>query len=162
MTPQNTVKFEIIFSPRSAIALYTNLTIMANDEHPFFLSSAISTLARFHATSYCYFRDRKIQIEEKYPVLLQGSSVPTLSKETIAEINKLFKSNPEYQKHHHFFFGNAEKEEGKCRNSNVKFGVLCQGNFCRDNLLFKYKSNLESRLSCCDIIFQDLSKGHFG
>ena len=135
---------------------------MANDEHPFFLSSAISTLARFHATSYCYFRDRKIQIEEKYPVLLQGSSVPTLSKETIAEINKLFKSNPEYQKHHHFFFGNAEKEEGKCRNSNVKFGVLCQGNFCRDNLLFKYKSNLESRLSCCDIIFQDLSKGHFG
>ena len=42
------------------------------------------------------------------------------------------------------------------------FGVLCQGNFCRDNLLFKYKSNLESRLSCCDIIFQDLSKGHFG
>merc|ERR1712130_929435 len=27
---------------------------------------------------------------------------------------------------------------------------------------FKYKSNLESRLSCCDVVFQDLSRGHYG
>ena len=129
----------------------------------YFLDSAISTLARFHASSYCYFRDTEIQIERHYPLLLQPTSIPTLSKETIEEINKLFKSNPEYRKHYHFFFGKTIKEEEKCWNSNLNyFGVLCHGNFCRDNLLFKYKSNLESRLSCSDIIFQDLSKAHFG
>lgn len=42
------------------------------------------------------------------------------------------------------------------------FGVLCHGNFCRENLLFKYKSNLESRLSCSDVCFQDLSRAHYG
>ena len=32
-----------------------------------------------------------------------------------------------------------------------QFGVFCHGNFCRENILFKYKSNLESRLSCCEV-----------
>lgn len=41
---------------------------------------------------------------------------------------------------------NVLKEEMRIWNSNLKcFGVLSHGNFCRQNLLFKYKSNLERR-----------------
>lgn len=82
------------------------------------------------------------------------------------EISKLFKSNPEYQKYSHFFLGQTsqdEEEEMKLWSFNLKrFGVLCHGNFCRESLMFKYKSNLESRLSPCDVVFQDLSRAHYG
>ena len=127
----------------------------------------ISALARFHATSFCYFQDNTMDIGENYPELWQQPvSVPTLSKDTIEEISKLFESklqHTEYQKYSHFFLGQTITEEMKSWNSNMKsFGVFCHGNFCRENLFFKYKSNLESRLSCCDVVFQDLSRGHYG
>ena len=93
-------------------------------------------------------------------VFLQRICLPTLSKETIEEINKLLKSNPELQKYSNFFLGQLQKEESE--KDTKMFGVLCHGNFCRENLLFKYKSNLESRLSCCDVCFQDLSRAHYG
>ena len=42
------------------------------------------------------------------------------------------------------------------------FGVLSHGQFCRENILFKYKSNQDSILSCCDVIFQDVRHYHYG
>ena len=128
----------------------------------------ISGLARFHAATYCYFQDTKVDIRNKYPELIQqgdgeGEILPTLSKETMEEIRKLFKFHQEYHKYYNFFLGQTMKEEMKSWNSNFEhFGVFCHGNFCRENLLFKYKSNLESRLSCSDVVFQDLSNAYYG
>jgi len=100
----------------------------------------------------------------KYPELIpSGDAIPTLSTETIEEIRKLFKSHQEYQKYSNFFLGEANCEEMSGWNLNLdQFGVFCHGNFCRENILFKYKSNLESRLSCCEVAFQDLSRGFYG
>ena len=132
----------------------------------FFYFSAITALAKFHATSFSFYRDNKLDVGKVFPELRAspgGDGIPALSKETIEEISKLFKSNPEYQKYSEFFLGQTIQEEMKTWNNNLlQFGVLCHGNFTRENLLFKYKSNLESRLSPCDAVFQDMNRAFYG
>ena len=122
----------------------------------------IAALGKFHATSYCFIEDSKgkVTILEKYPVLQERLPFPNVSKETIQKLSKLFKTYPEYGKYSHLFLGPRNE---KIKNLNLEcFGVLSHGHFCRENLLFKYKSNLESTFSCCDVIFKDLSRCHYG
>ena len=120
----------------------------------------IAALGRFHATSHCFIKDSKVTIDEKYPVLKERLPFPNVSKETIQKLSKLFKTYPEYGKYSHLFLGPRNE---KIKNLNLEcFGVLSHGHFCRENLLFKYKSNLESTFSCCDVIFKDLSRCHYG
>ena len=122
----------------------------------------IAALAKFHATSYCFRNDSKVAILEKYPVLQAGISIPKMSMETVETLHNIFKTHPEFEKYSQLFLG-PEKEELKTTNSDLLyFGVLCHGNFCRENCLFKYKSNMESIISCCDVVFQDLSRCHYG
>ena len=131
-----------------------------------FINLVITALAKFHAASYSYYQDNKVDVGEVFPELClapMGNRIPTLSKETIEEISKLFKSNPEYQKYSGFFLGKTIEEEMKTWKSDLQqFGVLCHGNFTRENLMFRYKSNLESRLSPCDAVFQDFSRAFYG
>ena len=120
----------------------------------------IAALGRFHATSHCFIKDSKVTIVEKYPVLKERLPFTNVSKETIQKLSKLFKTYPEYGKYSHLFLGPRNE---KIKNLNLEcFGVLSHGHFCRENLLFKYKSNLESTLSCCDVIFKVLSRCHYG
>ena len=112
---------------------------------------------RFHS-----MREWMLTKWERTLLLLQGFCFPTLSKETIEEIKKLFKSHQEYQKYSSFFLGQTSSETAEPTPSHNKLRVLCHGNFYRENILFKYKSNLESRLSCCEVSFQDLSRSHYG
>ena len=131
-----------------------------------FINLVITALAKFHAASYSYYQDNKVDVGEVFPELCLaplGNRIPTLSKETIEEISKLFKSNPEYQKYSEFFLGKTIEEEMKNWKGNPQqFGVLCHGSFTRENLMFRYKSNLESRLSPCDAVFQDFSRAFYG
>ena len=122
----------------------------------------IAALGRFHATSYCFRQDSKSTILQKYPVLQAGLSIPKVSKETVHTLRNIFKTKPEFGKYSQLFLGPA-KEELKTLNSDLEcFGVVCHGNFCRENILFKYKSNMESITSCCDVVFQDFSRCHYG
>ena len=87
---------------------------------------------------------------------------PDVSDETIKKLGKIVKTYPNYEKFSHLFLGYLDKGK-QILNPNMElFGVLSHGYFCRENFLFKYKSNHDSILSCSDVIFQDLSRCHYG
>ena len=123
---------------------------------------AVSSLATFHAATFCYIREENISMIEKYPVLVEEVEVPDIQEDTVSMLEDIFKANPVYERFSDIFLDSVR---GKTRslNQNVEyFGVLCHGNFWRENLLFRYRSELESRYCSSEIIFQDLSSCHYG
>ena len=42
------------------------------------------------------------------------------------------------------------------------FGVLSHGNLTKQNMIFKYKSAVDSKQFCSDVVFQDPFSFHFG
>ena len=123
---------------------------------------SISSLGRLHAASYCYSREENIAMDEKYPQLGEEIEAPAIEEETVAMLEEIFKKHPDYEKYSDIFL-DAAKGKTICLNQNKKyFGVLCHGNFWRENLLFRYKTELECRCFCSDVIFQDLSSCHYG
>ena len=122
----------------------------------------IAALAKFHATSFCFRKHDEVEMVKNYPVLKDGLSFPDVSEETIKKLGKLFKTYPKYEKFSQLFLGYIDKEKQILNSNSENFGVLSHGYFCRENLLFKYKSNHDSILSCSDVIFQDLSRCHYG
>jgi hypothetical protein len=122
----------------------------------------IAALATFHATSYCFRKHGEVAMVENYPVLREELAFPDVLEETIKLLGQLCKKYPEYEKCSHIFIAYTNKEKQILHSDLECFGVLSHGYFCRENLLFKYKSNQDSMLSCSDVIFQDLSRCHYG
>ena len=119
----------------------------------------IAALGKFHATSYCFRKDSKMAVLQKYPVLQERLSIPKVSKETVKTLHNIFKTHPEYEKYSQLFLDPAQEE---FKTSDLEcFGVLCHGHFCRENILFKYNANTNT-IQCCDVVFQDLSRCHYG
>ena len=122
----------------------------------------IAALAKFHATSYCYRKHGEVAMVENYPVLKEELAFPDISEETITVLGKLSKTYPEYEKCSDIFSAYTNKDK-QILNSDLEcFGVLSHGYLCREKLLFKYKNNQDSMLSCSDVIFEDLSRCHYG
>ena len=128
-----------------------------NDEHAMLV---VAALAKFHAASYCFRKEKKIDFKD-YSVLNHKVSVPIIRKETIQILERILKTFPATASQSHKNFLDQSKLENLDKNLDY-FGVLCHGHLCRDNLLFRYKSNLESHLCCSDVILQDLSSSYYG
>ena len=122
----------------------------------------IAALANFHATSYCFRKQGKVNMARKYKVLRQGLAFPNISGEALQRVEQVFKAHPQYSKFSRLFL-DVGNDGQFISNSNLEsFGVLSHGMFCRHNLLFKYKSNQDFIFSCCSVLFQDLSNCHYG
>ena len=122
---------------------------------------AISYLAKFHATSYCYRKDEDFSLPEKYS-LLEDIQVPTFGSKACRIVEKILKKNSKLDKHSDMFV-TAMRNGMSVRSQYLEhFRVLCHGNFLRENLQYSYKTELESRYFCTDLIFQDLGWAHFG
>ena len=128
-----------------------------NDEHSLLV---VANLAKFHAASYCFRKEKKIDFRD-YSVLNHALSVPIIRKETIQILERILKTFPASASQSHKNFLDQSKLENLDKNLEY-FGVLCHGHLCRENLLFRYKSNLESHLCCTDVILQDLSSSYYG
>ena len=122
---------------------------------------AISYLAKFHATSYCYRKEEDFSLPEKYS-LLEEIQVPTFGSKACRIVEKILKKNSKLDKHSDLFV-TAMRNGMSVRSQYLEhFRVLCHGNFLRENLRYSYKTELESRYFCTDLIFQDLGWAHFG
>lgn len=102
-------------------------------------------------------------MQDAFPMLQEDVLIPTISENTFLTIEEILQQTSGYKKYSHLFL--EAVREGKVKSLRTKldtFGVLCHGLLVQDNILFKYKKQLDSRLSCQDAIFRDLSHCHYG
>ena len=119
----------------------------------------VAALAKFHAASYCFRKETSTSLEH-FSKLKQPLTIPKLDKGTMEILEQILKAFPDHGKYSINFLDLATLEN---LNTNLNcFGVLCHGHLCRENLLFRYKSNLEYHLSCSDVLHQDFSSSHYG
>lgn len=124
---------------------------------------ALATLARFHAASYCYRREKGVSPQSLYGHLLnQHLTQPQVSQDTLLRLEEIFRQQPEFRQYSGLFMEPARGKDLQLGSGLDRFGVLCHGNFWRENLRFKYKNPLESRLFCREVVFLDLGNSHFG
>ena len=121
----------------------------------------ISHLATLHAASFCYRREEQVVMSDKYPALNEGEA-PIIPEEAVKMLEAVFKQNAELGKYEDMFLDPVKEGLG-CLNKNIDhFGVLCHGNVLRENVLFCYRTELESRCFCSGVVFKDLSSSHYG
>ena len=123
---------------------------------------AIAALGRFHATSYCFRKEKKVDICLSFPSTKKIPSAPKISKEAIFRLEVIFKESSAYTKYSKLFLSAAKGEQTSFGNNLEHFGVLCHGYVCKENVLFKYSTEHDSKLVCTELIFQDLSKSYYG
>jgi len=122
---------------------------------------AISYLAKFHATSYCYRKEENISFDEKYSNV-EEVHLPKFSSEVCAKVKAILDSNTLLSKHSNTFIDAMSNGLNTKSEFLDHFKVFCHGNFIRENLQYCYRSELESRYFCSDVVFQNLSWAHTG
>ena len=122
----------------------------------------VAALARLHASSYCFRKEKTVAMEDSYPVLEEELMIPTVSGETMSLIEKIFQQTAGYEKYSPIFLAAARGELANYKTKLDCFGVFCHGLVLGENILFKYKNQLDSTLSCVQAMFQDLSSCHYG
>ena len=122
----------------------------------------ISALARFHAASYCFRKSTRFNWNKKYPSILTEIVVPKLSTETATMLEKIFKEHTDYSKYAVLFMGLVRGEMEMMNKKLESFGVLSHGNLTKQNMIFKYKSAVDSKQFCSDVVFQDPYSFHYG
>lgn len=124
--------------------------------------SIISTLAKFHATSFCYRKDNFADMKKLFPVLGEPQ-LPLISTEIALEIEKILETLSGFEKYSDMFVAALKGEIG---NGNQKsrnmFDVVCHGNVTRENVLFKYKNQMDMKQSCQDSVLIQLDKCFYG
>jgi len=122
---------------------------------------AISYLAKFHASSYCYRKEENIVLHEKYPEL-ENIQMPTFTPEAVAKVGEILERSSQLCSQSSMFV-DAMVQGVKVETEFLEhFRVLCHGNFLRENLQYCYRTELESRYFCSDLVFQNLSWCHIG
>ena len=122
----------------------------------------VASLARLHASSYCYRKERKMQMEESYPVLKQEVVIPALPENIFNIITNILEESPVYQKYSSIFLTAVREGFIISETKLDSFGVVNHGQVVDQNILFKYKKQLDSTLSCTDSILQDMSHCYYG
>ena len=119
---------------------------------------AMTALARFHASSYCYFKLQNIDLDHAYP-FLQSTNTPRIEEKAKGLVDKLLSMYPQFKE---IYEVSLKDDVQQCKKANRHFDVLCHGNFWRENILFSYCMELESRYLCNDAITFNLGSCEIG
>ena len=119
-------------------------------------------LARFHAAVYCFIRENKLDMLEEYPAVNREVSFPRISNEAIVRLEVIFQSDSDYSKYSKIFIDAAKGINQQFGQNLEQFGVLCHGNLLIENILLKYEFEPSNRLSCTQLVLNDLSNGFYG
>ena len=117
---------------------------------------ALAALARLHAISYCYRKEKKTNLKAEYPVL-ERSPGPLVTRETVFQV---FKQHPEFHLYSHLFLG-QENILLDIQEDFETFGVLCHGNHFEESLMFNYTCDGEEDKPS-DAVFKNLENCYFG
>ena len=117
---------------------------------------ALATLARLHAISFCYRKDKKIDLTVKYPVL-DTTSCPQVTREMVFHV---FNQHPEFHEYSNLFLG-QENIMPDLKANLETFGVLCHGESLKESVLFKYTTDCEEE-EASDAVFQNLGNCYYG
>ena len=88
--------------------------------------------------------------------------MPTFGSKACRKVENILKKNSKLGKHTEMFVSAMRNGISLKSQYLEHFRVLCHGNFLRENLQYSYKTELESRYFCSDLIFKDLGWAHFG
>lgn len=130
----------------------------------------VARLARFHATSYCYVQDILTDGDTNLDVLVVEKTfrnIPKINDENILIVENLIREQHGYKQFSSVYEMLVEALRGRplhseSQNTSSAFQSFCHGSVVRENILFQYESQLNSKLLCRDAILQNLSSGHFG
>jgi len=122
---------------------------------------AIATISKFHAVTYCYRKENSIDIRKLYPVLgdVHLSTISSFGFEL--EIEKILVSSG-FEKYSELFLSAVKGNIGNLNLKLDKFGVLCHGNVCRENILFKYRNQMDMKQSCQEVSLLQLHDCFYG
>ena len=123
---------------------------------------AVVTLGRFHAASYCFRKEKIESMTLQYPSLRKKAWAPKIPKEAVLRLEDIFQASSNYSKYSKIFLDAAKGEKTRFGENSEQFGVLCHGNILIENILLKYQTDDNCKLSCTELVFSDLSKSFFG
>ena len=118
---------------------------------------AIAALARLHAISYCYTREKKTDVK----IWCRSTETSSNSLDKKDTVFQLFKQHPEFHLYSHLFLGQETNLFNAECNLNT-FGVLCHGGKFGESVLFKYAANNQAEEEPTDAVFQNLGNCHYG
>ena len=130
----------------------------------------VARLARFHATSYCYVQDILTEGDTNLDVVMVERNfrkIPKIADENIIIVENLIREQHGYKQFSSVYDMLVEALRGRplhseSQNTSSAFQSFCHGSVVRENILFQYESQLNSKLFCRDAVLQNLSCGHFG
>lgn len=120
----------------------------------------IATIAKFHASSYCYRRENSLDLKN-ISQLLGDQKLPEITGEFVEEIKRIIESSG-FEKYSEHFLSAARGNILPTSNKLDKFGVLCHGAVTRNVILFKYKNQGDTKQTCQEGILTNLDSAHVG
>ena len=69
---------------------------------------AVSALARFHAATFCFRKEEKVNLSLEYPAAKREVLVPKISNEAIVRLGIIFEGNSDYSKYSKIFIDAAQ------------------------------------------------------
>ena len=120
----------------------------------------IATIAKFHASSYCYRKENSFDLKN-ISYLLGDQKLPEISSEFVEEIKRIIDSSG-FEKYSEQLLSAIRGNLSPLSNKLDKFGVLCHGALKRDVVLFKYKNQGDTKQTCQEGILTNLSSAHVG
>lgn len=120
----------------------------------------IATIAKFHASSYCYRRENSLDLKN-ISDLLGDQKLPEITSEFVEEIKRIIDSSG-FEKYSEHFLSVARGNILPTSNKLDKFGVLCHGSVTRNVILFKYKNQGDTKQTCQEGILTNLDTAHVG
>ena len=121
----------------------------------------IATIAKFHASSYCYRKENCFDLKN-ISYLLGDQKLPEISSEFVEEIKRIIDSSG-FEKYSEQLLSVARGNISPLSNKlSDKFGVLCHGALKRGVILFKYKNQGDTKQTCQEGILTNLGSAHVG
>ena len=112
----------------------------------------ISALARFHGPSYCSRKSAGFDWTKKCPSISTEIEVPKLSSHIVLMLEHICKEHADYWKHSWPFMGPVRGDLEMINKKLESFGVLFYGNYTNQNMIFKYKSYVDPKQFCSDVL----------